>query len=117
MLLVTGAKVLVCHRRLFLEDLPRYFVGTVTACTDSVAKVTGYSWTRDPGCGFIRKEDERTKIVAIGSGSVIVYELPLDLEIEDLRIDQPGGHTVSLIDGRSFRMDLSERQIRRADAG
>ena len=114
MVLASGSKILVCHRRLFNEDQPRYFVGVVKACDGAIVKVAGFSWTRDPAAGFVRKEDERTKIVALSSGMVLVYELPMEVDVERVRIDQPGGHAVVLTDGRSFRMDLAERQIRTA---
>ena len=114
MVLAAGSKLLVCHRRLFNEDQPRFFVGVVKACEEGVAKVTGYSFTRDPSLGFVRKDDERTKIVALASGMVIVYELPAEVDVAQVRIEQPGGHSVVMTDGRSFRMDLAERQVRSA---
>ena len=78
MFLQEGAKLLVCHRRLFAEDQPRFFVGVVEACDGPLAKVSGFSWTRDASRGYVRKDDRRTKIVSLGSGSVIVYELPAE---------------------------------------
>jgi len=109
MILMPSAKILVCHRRLFNEDQPRFFVGTISACEDGLVKVTGFSWTRDPVQGFVRKQDERTKVISLTSGALIVYELPSELLIEDLRIEQGAGHAVVLSDGRKFRMDLAER--------
>ena len=109
MVVTSGAKLLVCHRRLFSEDQPRFFAGVVQACDGNLAKVSGYSWSRDPGRGFQRKEDLRTKLIALGSGSVIVYELPTGVAIEDLHIEQPGGHALVMTDGKRFHMDLAER--------
>ena len=110
MFLQEGAKLLVCHRRLFAEDQPRFFVGVVEACDGPLAKVSGFSWTRDASRGYVRKDDRRTKIVSLGSGSVIVYELPAEVAVEDLQVEQPGGHAVYMTDGRKFRMDLAEKQ-------
>ena len=109
MLLVQGAKILVCHRRLFTEDHPRYFLGSVQMYAEGIAKVSGFTWTRDPTHGFQRKADRRTKLIAVAAGSLIVYEIPPEVEIEDVRIEQPGGHTVIATDGAKFQMDLSER--------
>ena len=109
MLISQGAKVLVCHRRLFAEDQPRYFIGVVEAYADGIAKVSGFTWTRDAARGFQRKSDRRTKLISIASGGLIVYEIPDEVDIEDVRIEQPGGHVVSATDGSKFRMDLSER--------
>jgi hypothetical protein len=47
MLLSNGAKFLVTHRRLFAEDNPRFFVGTVDMYADGIAKLSGFTWTRD----------------------------------------------------------------------
>lgn len=109
MLIEPGSKLLVCHRRLFAEDQSRFFVGTVEGSEEALVKVTGFSWMRDPRHGFVRKNDRCTKIISLGSGAVIVYELPGEVLVEDLRIEQPGGYAVTMTDGRKFRMDLAER--------
>lgn len=108
MILGTGAKLLACHRRLFEEDHVRFFVGTVTDYEAGIAKVRSFTWTRDPSHGFQRKSDERTKIVPISSGAMLVYELPTEIEMSELRIEQRG-YQVHLTDGKKFRIDLSER--------
>jgi hypothetical protein len=110
MLLSNGAKVLVCHRRLFSEDQSRFFFGVVEDYSEGIAKVSGFTWTRDPTHGFQRKADRRTKLIAVASGSVIVYELGREIDLEVVRIEQPGGHAVFATDGAKFRMDLAERQ-------
>lgn len=109
MILSNGAKLFVCHRRLFSEDHSRFFFGTVEMYAEGVAKVSGFTWTRDPTHGFQRKSDRRTKLIAIASGSLIVYEIPGEVDVEEVRIEQPSGHTVIATDGAKFRMDLSER--------
>ena len=110
MLLSKGAKILACHRRLFPEDSSRYFFGVVDEYCEGVAKVSGFTWTRDSSHGFKRKSDRRTKLIAVGSGSVIVYELPAEIDVESIRVEQPGGHAVLATDGKKFHMDLAERQ-------
>lgn len=109
MFLSTGAKVLVCHRRLFAEDSTRFFFGVVEDYSEGIARVSGFTWTRDATRGFQKKADRRTKLIAIGSGSLIIYQIPDTVAIEEVRIEQPGGPTVTATDGSKFRMDLSER--------
>ncbi|MDJ0868009.1 MAG: hypothetical protein QNK03_18025 [Myxococcota bacterium] len=109
MLLSRGTKLLVCHRRLFREDSPRFFVGSVESYADGIAKVSGFTWTRDPAHGFQRKSDRRSKLISLASHGLIVYEVPAEVEVEGIRIEQPGGHLVVVTDGAKFRMDLSER--------
>ena len=112
MILQDGDVVLIAHRRLFAEDLPRFFVGVVERYERGVARVEGYSWLREQMRGeMVRKPDLRTKIVSLESGTLMIYELPIEVEIEELRVEQPGGHVVRLTDGKKFLMDLSERQI------
>jgi len=110
MLLEPGSKLLVSHRRLFAEDQPRFFVGHVDEFEEGLVKLTGFSWTRDPRRGFLRKDDRRTKIVSLVSGAVIAYQLPAEVLIEDLEITQPGGQVIVMSDGKKFSMDLAERQ-------
>lgn len=108
-LLDVGAKVLVCHRRLFPEDQPRFFVGRVDGCENGVAKVTGITWTRDVSHGFHRKKDLRTKLISLHAGTIILYELPREVEVESLSLLQLSASKIALTDGEKFEMDLSER--------
>lgn len=109
MALSIGTKLFISHRRLFKDDQPRFFFGVTDHYSDGIAKVTGYTWTRDPTHGFQKKHDCRTKIVALTSGTLIIYEISEETDIDNLRIDQPDAHTVLATDGSSFKMDLSER--------
>ena len=109
MLIERGAKVLVCHRRLFAEDQPRWFAGVVDDYGDGIARVTGFSWRRDPTRGIQRRSDLRTKLVSLASGSLIVYQLPSETDLEALEIRQDQAHGVWLTDRRKLSMDLSER--------
>jgi hypothetical protein len=109
MLLSEGAKLFVCHRRLYSEDHPRFFFGSVEMYSEGIAKVSGFTWTRDPTRGFQRKSDRRTKLIAVASGNLIVYEIPRGVDVEELRIEQLDAHTIVATDGSNFRMDLSER--------
>gem|GEM_PF-297902 len=108
MILKPNDKVLVAHRRLFEGDQTRYFAGYVDAYEAGIARVTGRTWIHDGLHGsWLRKEDETTKIVAIASGTVIVYQLPEGVDLDNATVtDTPTG--VFLEDGDGFRMNLSE---------
>lgn len=116
MILDSGMKVLICHRRLFEADQARFFVGTVEGYGDGLARVVGQTWTRDPYQGlFVGKKEVRTKIVPIASGTVIVYQLPSTTRLEHFELVAEGS-TLIAHDGADFRMDLSEGQIHTAPA-
>lgn len=103
-----NAKVLVCHRRLFDLDHPRYFVGYVEEYEDGIARVGGFTMMRDGYTGtYIRKDDERTKIISLSSGALIVYQLPSTLNVEALTM-RTESQRVVLEDDTGFSMDLSE---------
>jgi len=111
MLVQGGAKLLLAHRRLFPEDQPRFFIGTVEAYADGMARVSGYSWVREQLRGDImRKRDQRTKLVSLASGTLLVYVLPDDVDIESLAIEHGSDQDYVLTDGKGFQMDLSERR-------
>ena len=111
MVLQEGDRVLLSHRRLFADDSPRFFAGIVDAYEDGIARITGYSWVRDQVRGqILRKEDRRTKIVSIASGTLLVYRLPVFVDIESLRIESGPYREVLLSDGQDFRMDLTDRR-------
>ncbi len=110
MILESGSKILVAHRRLFDTDGARFFVGTIDGYEAGVARATGYSWVRDLYSGkFIRKNEQRTKIFAVGSGTLIVYSLPNSIDMSRLKFEQTEMQTL-LLDGASFKMDLSETE-------
>lgn len=104
-----GDKVLVCHRRLFERDEERYFVGRLTAYDAGVLKVSGWTYLREFASGkVVRKDDLRTKLYSLASGTILVYQLPDATELDALEFTGNDGH-VLLTDGSSLRMNLSER--------
>ncbi len=108
-----GKKLLIAHRRLFETDQTRFFVGTVDAYDAGIVLVSGYSWNRDPYSGVLAMKGElRSKLVSITSGMVIVYVLPDELDLTLLQIETDEHQNVFLSDGRSFRIDLTERKLR-----
>ena len=107
MILESGVKVLVTHRRLFEGDHTRTFIGTVEGYENGIARVSGYTWIRDGYQGdYRRKADKRTKIFALSSGTVIFYQLPGTVDIERLTIETKLTN-VFAVEG-DFRMDLTE---------
>ena len=85
MVLEPGNHLLIVHRRLFEADHSRFFVGRVEGYDSGVARVSGYSFGRDHlNSKFIRKPDLRTKLIGIGSGTLIIYCLPNDISLEDV---------------------------------
>ena len=108
MILNQGDKLLVVHRRLFEKDDPRFFIGTVQDYEDGVAEVAGFSFVRDVLGGTVqRKEENRTKLLAISSGTLLVYQLPAEVKIESLTITASESE-LHLTDGAGFVMNLSE---------
>jgi len=103
-----GDKVLVAHRRLFRGDAAHYFAGTVVAYEAGLVKVTGHSYVRDPVTGgMIEKSEPRTKVLALASGTLMVYQLPSATALESLTFTWDKGR-VTAIDGKGFEMNLGE---------
>lgn len=107
MILKPGTKVLLSHRRLFASDQPRFFLGIIEDCEDGLARVTGRTWIRNEDGSMHGKEDVRTKVVSFASGTLLVYQLPVGLVLDDLRMVPEDGF-LFLRDGHTFEMDLSE---------
>ena len=108
MVLKPGDKVLIVHRRLFEKDSVRFLLGAVEEYDAGIAKVTGFTFTRDKMTAHVQKKDDaRTRIVAIGSGTVLVYLLTGDPQIDKLRFVQAGSK-IELVDGSGFKMDVTE---------
>ena len=109
MILEQGDKVMIVHRRLYQEDCSRYFVGVVDGYADGIAKVTGHTWLRDNDAGrFIVKKDPRTKIFSLQSGTLIVYQLPGDVDMAKLSFVEDDQLNCSLNDGKDLSIDVTE---------
>ena len=108
MLLRSGNKLLVTHRRLFERDAPRYFVGEVLAYEDGIVKLRGFSFVRDVSLSqLVRKEDPRTKLVPLASGSFIAYVLPDDVDVSEVYIEWSHSNLL-LRQGDRTLMNLAE---------
>jgi hypothetical protein len=108
MLLQKGDNILVAHRRLFDKDEVRFFVGRVDAHEAGIVKTTGHSYVRDVmGGRLIEKAEERTKILSLSSGTLLVYQLPATLALDTLDFSASNG-SLTLTDGKGFTMNLSE---------
>lgn len=108
MLLNAGEKIFVAHRRLFEKDAMRFFVGRVDTYEGGVVRTTGHSYVRDNVSGsMLEKAEERTKLFSVVSGTLLVYVLPEDVELKDLRFVDKDGR-LSLHDGKSFGINLSD---------
>ncbi len=108
MILKSGDKILVVHRRLFESDRGRFFLGAVEEYGDGIARVSGFTFVRETLNGlFLRKDDRRTKIISMVSGALIVYQLPEDLSVDDARIVARESKLI-MTDGHGFEMNMSE---------
>ncbi len=112
MLLDVGDNVLVAHRRLFEADETRFFIGRVDAYEAGVVKVSGWSYVHDVVSGsMVGKDEIRTKIISLSSGTLIVYQLPKHLALEGVEFGFAEGR-LRLTDGAGFTMNLSELPTR-----
>ena len=108
MLLKSGDKILVAHRRLFEKDVVRFFVGRVEAYEAGMIKATGQSYVRDMmGGQVIGKEETRTKILSLSSGTLMVYQIPDRVELGAITVIA-ADLQLTLTDGKGFTMNLTE---------
>jgi hypothetical protein len=107
-LLKEGDKLLVAHRRLFAKDAARFFIGRVVAYEAGIVKVCGHSFARDMITGsMLEKSDERTKLLALASGTLLVYQLPDGTVLEAIQFVSEK-RRLAVTDGQGFTMNLSE---------
>jgi hypothetical protein len=109
MLLDKGAKILIVHRRLFERDKSRYFLGSVDDYESGIVKATGYTWVQDAFSGrFVQKQEVRTKIFSLASGTLFVYELPREFSLSSSRFEYGQNGKAKITDGKNCEIDLSE---------
>ena len=84
-------------------------MGEVLEYESGIAKVKGLTFVKDMFTGSMKKKpDRRIKLLAIASGTLIVYLLPAEVVIDEVevRADLDGG--LVLTNGQEFSMDISE---------
>src|SRR4051794_3379319 len=70
--------------------------------------VTGHSYVPDIIGGLmIEKAEERTKILALSSGTLLVYQLPDTVALDSMKFVLKDGR-LSLTDGDNFTINLAE---------
>lgn len=109
MLLNEGDKILVIHRRIFENDKSRFFLGTVDAYELGICKISGFTFVRDPHSNLVsRKDEERTKIISLSSGTLFVYLIKQTSDISKLHFEHDSNGYFFLKEGGEILMDLTE---------
>jgi len=108
MVLKKGEKIHVIHRRHFEKDLHRHFIGVVDDYEEGVARVTGHVFTVDAATfTFIKRQDVRTRLLAITSGDLLVNIIPSSVDLSKVAYKQEK-KSVRVTDGSEWHLDLSE---------
>jgi hypothetical protein len=108
MILKPGEKIHVIHRRYYEKEARRHFVGTVDSYEGGVARVTGHVYSVDKNEGmFERRSEERTRIISLLSGDLLVNVLPPSVQLDKVVYKQIK-HAIRVTDGSNWYLDLSE---------
>jgi hypothetical protein len=100
-------RLLIIDRKLFREDLTRFFVGVVEDCEEGVVRMHGYSYQINPyQIGPEKRGDERIRIFSL-HGTDICYVLPRELNIAQLAVTHTA-KSVTLSDGQAWSLDLTD---------
>ncbi len=104
-----GEKVVVITRRFFETDLRRHFVGQIEEVTETVMRVFGYAFIFDEITHeFIRRNDQRVRIVSIVDADNIIIVIPSDVAIDSVHYETDDRGRRYITDGNTFRMNVSE---------
>ncbi len=109
MVISPGEKVHIITRRQFDGDLRRHFAGIVEEVEGSHMKVRGFAFIFDESTNeFVRREEERIRIVPLSDAGLIINVLPLEVDINELkyRIDRKGRRIIT--DGGKFSLNITE---------
>jgi hypothetical protein len=108
MILRSGEKIHVIHRRFYEKDPHRHFIGTVEDYEGGVARVVGHVYTVDTvKFQYIRRPEVRTRIISLVSGDLLVNIIPpsVDLEKISYKLEKK---SVRVSAGPEWHLDLSE---------
>ena len=107
-ILAPGEKIHVIHRRRFDQEPHRHFVGVVNDYREGVLRMTGHVYAVDTMTyQFIRRPEQRTRVVSVVSGEVIVNVIPVSVDLSKITYRQEGS-AVRVSDGSDWHLDISE---------
>ena len=107
-ILKSGEKVHVIHRQLYDGDSRRHFVGTVDACEGTLARVVGYLFSIETRRNqFVKREGERTRVIPLDTGVVIVNVLPPHVDVDKVTYTYKSPSEFVVSDGSGWHLDLS----------
>ena len=107
-ILAPGEKIHVIHRRRFDQEPHRHFVGVVDDYREGVLRMTGHVYAVDTTTyQFIRRPEQRTRVVSVVSGEVIVNVIPVSVDLSKITYRQEGS-AVRVSDGSDWHLDISE---------
>ena len=108
MILRSGEKIHVIHRRLYEKDPHRHFIGTVETYEQGVARVVGHVYTVDNAkFQYMRRPELRTRLISVVSGDLLVNIIPSSVNLEKITYKQEK-KSVRVSDGSDWFLDLSE---------
>ena len=108
MILRSGEKVHVIHRRCYDKDAHRHFIGTIEAYEGGVARVVGHVFTVDTTkFQYIRRPEVRTRIISIIGGDLLINVIPPSVNLDKITYKQEK-KGVRVSDGSDWFLDLSE---------
>ena len=109
MILKSGEKIHVVHRRMFDKDTRKHFVGEVEAYEHGVVRALGHVFViDDPAENIFRKKSElRSRLISISAGNVYVNVLPPTVDLEQIRYENKG-RALRITDGSEWHLDLKE---------
>jgi hypothetical protein len=108
MILRSGEKIHVIHRRHYDKDAHRHFIGSVEAYEGGVARVVGHVYTVDTTkFQYIRRPEVRTRIISVVSGDLLINIIPPSVDLEKITYKHEK-KSVRVSDGSSWFLDLSE---------
>jgi len=108
MILRSGEKIHVIHRRFYDKDTHRHFIGTVESYENGVARVVGHVYTVDTAkFQYIRRAEVRTRIISLISGDLLVNIIPPSVDLNKVSYKHEK-KSVRVTDGSDWFLDLSE---------
>jgi hypothetical protein len=108
MILRSGEKIHVIHRRFYDKDTHRHFIGTVESYESGVARVVGHVYTVDNAkFQYVRRAEVRTRIISLVSGDLLVNVIPPSVDLSKVSYKHEK-KSVRVTDGSDWFLDLSE---------
>lgn len=109
MIIEPGDKVHIVYRAFYENSVRRHFIGEVMAAKDSLCRLRGFAFVRDPKSEMYQKKpDRRMTIIDLAESGYIVNIIDSRVDLGQVTYRYLDNKGLAAVDDQGFVLDINE---------